>query len=794
MKSYLTFLSRNKLFAAIQAAGLSVSIAFVILIASYVTQQYKTAHQTPDYQHVFALGSDQYLGLTYWDKEELQMNLPELQAVTHMAFEYAPAVRVGDDLVRLTGMLTDADFFRVFPEYELIEGNINDFETSTDILISQSLARRIAVEGEEVTGKMIEVNETMRTIKGVYRDFDNTFFMPFDMLLHISGGWGATQDRNFGSIGYCTTWYRLRPDADLTEANAKVKSLLHKNYDKNWTPENVEKWHPYRIDEAFFFDGASSSLWRRGNIRMLKLLTAVVLLLLLSAIFNYINLSLALTGKRAKEMATRRLLGETRGSVIMKYICESVLFTAVCFLAALLLAYLLTPMMNTLLSSANSMMASFEMDDLAASFSIHLTPVYWLAYICLICLLGITNGLLPAFAASRYKPIDVIRGTWRRNRKMTVNRIFIVAENVLAVFLISIALVMELQMHHMLRRPTHSQVSNRYYIEYAARDYSQMKLFRDKVEQLPFVTATGVGRGMPGRVNMQIGVPAMNGERIYMPIILCDSTYFRLLGLETEEDFSHPLTHSLWMSRSAYNAAGVCDTSTVFARRMNINGSRPDYIGGIVHDFPTSLASAETLNPYGVVMITTPEELRYSNNLLVETIGEDPSYDEQIRQAYHEYRLEQSGVQEDAMVYGFVSKLNQKQLEPVRRTMRLIELFALLALLIALLGMLAMSTYFADENTKQIAVRKVFGSDVRRETWRNVSSYMRLTLIASCIGILLAVWASRVWLQRFAYRITGYEWVFAVAFVALAAIALLTVLWQTLRAARTNPAEELKKE
>jgi putative ABC transport system permease protein len=130
----------------------------------------------------------------------------------------------------------------------------------------------------------------------------------------------------------------------------------------------------------------------------------------------------------------------------------------------------------------------------------------------------------------------------------------------------------------------------------------------------------------------------------------------------------------------------------------------------------------------------------------------------------------------------------------VRRTLRLVELFAVLAVLISLLGLLAMSTYFADENTKQIAVRKVFGADVNSETWRNVRSYMVLTGIACLIGIPLAVWAARVYLERFAYRIENYGWVFAVAALVALAIAFGTVLWQTMKAARTNPATELKKE
>jgi putative ABC transport system permease protein len=123
-----------------------------------------------------------------------------------------------------------------------------------------------------------------------------------------------------------------------------------------------------------------------------------------------------------------------------------------------------------------------------------------------------------------------------------------------------------------------------------------------------------------------------------------------------------------------------------------------------------------------------------------------------------------------------------------------VELFAVLSVLIALLGLLAMSTYFADENAKQIAIRKVFGSDVKQETWRSVRIYMLMVGIACAFGIPLAIWAARLYLQRFAYRIEGYGWVFVVAIVISMTIAFGSVLWQTLKAAKTNPAMELKKE
>jgi putative ABC transport system permease protein len=225
-----------------------------------------------------------------------------------------------------------------------------------------------------------------------------------------------------------------------------------------------------------------------------------------------------------------------------------------------------------------------------------------------------------------------------------------------------------------------------------------------------------------------------------------------------------------------------------------MNGAQPEFIGGVVTDFPTRPASEGESNPNGGIIVTRAEELKWANCLLIGTIGEDKSYDEAIRQAYREFRLETSGVEDPAWRYGFIKDIHRKQLAPVQRTLRLVELFAVLAVLISLLGLLAMSTYFADENTKQIAVRKVFGSDVSQETRRTVRDYMVLVGVACLIGIPLAVWAARLYLERFSYRTDSYGWVFILAAIISLIIAFGTVLWQTLKAAKTNPATELKKE
>ena len=796
MKSYLKFLSRNKLYTAIQAVGLAVSLAFVILIGSYVVQQYRMAHENPAWNRIYAPGTDSFAGLGLWDKEEIEMSIPEVEAATRMSLIQCSVVEFGGQKwpgVSTYGWEVDPDFFEIYSYLEWLEGSPAMFEIKNAAVLSEPMARQIA-RGDDFSsliGQPFKVGEGIYQIAGVVRIPDNSILPQVDMLTNIASNHHIEDGKSFNSIGSVTTLCRVSKGTERADFEAKLHDIILKNYKPVWG-DQVESWKIWRSDELFWTPGiAGNGTNKTGNKQMVRLLTVVVLLLLLSAIFNYINLSFALSGKRAKEMATRRLLGSGRSAILWKHIGESVAFTAVCFALSLVLAKLMVPMMNNLLTAQDDWLGM----ETEMKLQFLMTPGYIAAYLAGILVLGTLCGLLPALMAARYEPIDIIKGSLRRRNKMVFSKVFIVTQNVLAVFLIAMALVMELQMKHMMARPTNSQVDNRFYIDYYATSYDQMKLFKDKVEQLPFVTDVGVGRNLPGFINMSVSIKQEDGSSFNLPVILCDTAYFRLMGLEVLEDFHHPLLNSIWLDETAFNAAGVSDTSSYFRNRVGINGARVDNIGGVVRDFPVeSAASNEVKTLNAAVIVSSMEDIYFSHGLLIGTIGEEKDYERQIMKAYEEYRMEQSGVYEAPWRHGFVRNLYRKQLDPARRTMRLLEIFTVLAVLISLLGLLAMSTYFAGENTKQIAIRKVFGADVNSETWRNVRSYMLLVAIACLIGIPLAIWAAGLYLQCFAYRIDGYGWVFAVAVVLSMAIALGTVLWQTLKAANTNPAIELKKE
>ena len=794
MKSYLKFLSRNKLYTVIEAVGLALSLAFVILIGSYVVQQFQVAHENPDGNRIYIIN------LSFWDKEEIEMSLPEVDKAARLNLAMTSVIQYGAEKVpgvTSFGMEVDPEFFDLFPYYEWKAGSPEMFKVKNAVVLSESMARRLIDRtGGDFAGligqSVVFGDDTDYQIVGVIQDFENGLLPRVDLLSNIASNSKANSAKRFNSVGSITTLSRVSGGVDRTDFESKLHALIVKNYASAWG-EQMKEWPILRLDEVYWNSTLETSElpFKTGNGQMVRLLTIVVLLLLLSAVFNYINLSFALGGKRAKEMATRRLLGSDRRDILWKNIGESIAFTAVCFAVALVLAWLLAPMLNDLLAKRSE----FPNPDMNVGLRFLLTPGYIATYVAGILVLGTLCGLLPAWSASRCEPIDVIKGTLRRKNKMVFSKVFIIAQNALAVFLIALAFVMELQMKHMVERPTHSQVENRYYIDYYATSYDQMKLFKDKVEQLSFVTGVGVGRNLPGFINMQVTFPLDDDTDFPLPVILCDSTYFRLMGLEVLEDFHRPVLNSIWLDETAYFGSHSSDSTFFFMYNVGIYGARVDHIGGVVRDFPVESASAgevPTLN--GGVIVSDMEDIYFSHGLLIGTMGEDKDFERQILKAYEEFRMEQSGACEAPWRYGFVRNIYRNQLDPIRRTMRLVELFTVLAVLISLLGLLAMSTYFAGENTKQIAIRKVMGGDVSSETWRNVRSYMVMVGIACLIGIPLAVWAARLYLQRFAYRIEGYGWVFAAAAAVSVVIAFATVLWQVLKAAKTNPAMELKKE
>ena len=766
MRSYLKFLSRNKLYTAIEAAGLIVSLAFVVIIACYTWQQFSIAREAVDHQRIYALsGGQEYLSAWPGELSVVMDRVPDVEAGGRVSDFGTSAIFNGQ---RVQGSVDlyeiDPEIFEFIPQ-TFISGSADVLKDRNQVILGESFANKISPEMDPV-GKTIIVRNDTCVVGGILKESDRSILKGSDIYRAFKG-----PDEVYTAefvFPVSLVLIKLREGADHKETRALIDTLIRQEFADFYKVNKPERSMTMPFKDVYFYK--SGSVLKHGNKSLLYVLIAVGILLLASALFNYINLSVALAGKRAKEMAIRSTLGESKGRILWRYVSESIVFVSVCMALAMLLAKFLEPVFNRYIAGDIGLEVAYS-------------PTYLAAYILIICLVGVISGLVPAAMTFRHDPVSIIKGEQRRQTKSLFSKVFIIIQNVITVALIAMALVMELQYNHLVNMPLGANVDNLYYI-------SSGSVGRDALASKPYVDKIGVSSGFPGKGNMSIST-TVDGQKYDIRMLECDETAFEMFGFEQVKDFGRPRKGSLWFTESA-------------ARVYNIdedNQAAPDVFsmiwghletGGIIKDFATRSASEISGNEIGLVAIN---DLDGQSTCVLKLNRFDPEVRAELKEIGRQESLRSTGDEEYGEKYfGYIPDLIKKDMEETRNFISLIELFMLLATIISLLGLVAMSAYYAGMQTKDIAVRKVFGGTVASETRKAVTEYLILVVVAILIGVPIAIFLAERYLRQFWYRIDGYGWVFVVAAVMALIISFLAVLWQTLKAARTNPATELKKE
>ena len=765
MKSYLIFLSRNKLYTAIEAVGLAVSLAFVIIIGSYVWQQYAVTWENPDRERVYVPGTPGFPALTYGFPDAIG-DIPEIESVSRMCNVVVhPVIRGENTEAESVGV--EPEFFEICPQFRFVEGSADVLSAPNNAILSASFARKHNLS----VGEALDIAGNNYVVGAILEDLKGTVIKPYDIFLNAAVYKDEWQP--FDNYGSTVTLIKVRPETDRKELYDKLESVCKDVYSSIYGQSFFEHLELSRYDELFFKE--TEGFFRHGDKATLRILMLVGLLLLLSAILNYINLSVALTGKRAKEMAVRQLSGASRAGIIWKYLAESIAFTAVCFAAGLLLAEAFCPAMNALLNNPD------------IPIKIIWSPGYVFAYIVIILLVGVLCGIFPAMMSGRYNPVDVMKGGYRRRSKMVFSKVFIVLQNALAVILIALAITMEAQMHKTQERPMNCNIENIFFLkDFSGEDNAPLK---DALEALPCVRRIGRSSGVPGSINMGQYSTTRDGQDILYKLIRMDSTAFSMFGFEILEDFHAPQFNSVWFSDKTFAATGFDSDYHDISGTLSRRTKGCEQVAGVFKSFPTNNANIGE-EDYAIVSLMRSEDIPFAG-WVIETTPDRKAAKAQIMEAY-------DNSIKGKQIYGslafWVDENIAEAWKPARNNMRLVEIFMLLSIIIALLGLVAMSTYYADEKSRDIAVRKVFGGTVDTEAQRTIREYMVLVGIACVIGIPIAVYAAQEYLKDFIYRLEGYWWIFVVAVLLTGLIAFVSVIWQVLKAAKTNPAIELKKE
>ena len=778
MKSYLKFLSRNKLYTIIEFVGLSVALAFVIISVCFAVQQYAVTRENPDRERIYAVGEGESFLNCYGMKEVFDGKLPEVETVSHFWLQQDQLIHVGDQNFVGNTFVCDVDFFNIFP-VAFKEGIPEMLSERNAAFISEKLVARL---NEENVSKPLIVGSDTLNIVGIIADKGSSLLPEFDVMFNFEYAQSSTiklyRKGPFNNWSNMGTFIKVRPDVDRDELEAKLGALCEVQFEDSPTWEGLKM---VRFDELFF-ESVRTGL-NKGDRSMLRTMVIIGLLLLVSALLNYINLNVALVGKRAKEMASRRLLGAQKSDIVLKFLGEAFVFTLGCFAVGLAIAYAIVPYVNRLLQSD-------------VPISIPFSWPYLVGYLLAVTVVSVLAGIMPAAIVAKVQPIDVVRGTFRFHNRRVLSKVFIVVQNVIAIVLIALVLTMELQMRHMVNRSMGLNVENLFYLGSDLDYTTEKEAFVEELRALPCVKDLASADAVPGVRTMTIGLKKLNDEekRIMVPLLICDTAAFRMLGFEVKERFLDADARSFWITETT--AAGLTGLPHGENNFDSIVKWQEHGIGmpvcGVIADF--SMQDALHVTDEDYVIVLGNKGWDPDSHLLIDVVGDHREAKRAIDVVYKKHCERVFGTYMEPDYDDFVENVIAKQYDKHRRQMRLVEIIMAIAVLLSLLGLVAMSTHFASEREKSIAIRKVFGGTMGSEIRRNLKEYIIMILIANVIAIPVAVWLCGRYLEEFAYRISLSPWIFVVTVGLSVVIAIGSVLWQIVSVARVNPVWALKKE
>ncbi len=774
-RSWFTFLGRNRLYTAVNFIGLTLALAFVLIVADYTVRQVTVDNYQTKADRIYAVCNEEAVYSAYYLQKYLLDRYPEIESTCAIAFDEGKTpVEIGREKLLASVLYADTTFFRMF-DFTLLEGSREEALAARDnVVLSESFARKVFGTFDPM-GQTIQLDNDnhIYVVSGVMRDIERSTIPAADIIMRAERitETNAANDERMSNCGACVTFLLEREGADLQAKTPDILSFFKEIY---W-PYKGNVYSQVRLislRELYFEPVNNSYQLAHGSRSFMLILLGVGLVVLVFAVMNYINLTVAQAGFRAREMAARRLLGASQGNIFLKWILESTLFCAAALLFASSIAELLVPWASQLLGTRIAVW-----DDIS-------WPVAGFTLLAIIAL-GVISGIIPALFVSRYKPIDIVRGTFRRQTKTVYGRVLIAVQNIITITLLAASLAISLQIRHLVNAPMGYQTHDILNISVGIfPDRSTMFHFCNELRSLPEVEAVGLGCGTPHDGGNNNTFPYGPDGMISFQVFIGDSTYFRILGLERLRDNHVAATgQDTWfINQYALRELGISEEATNF--NLGRNYDYPFTIAGIYRDFQVRSALDA---PTSVLLreVNNPDEL-YPWNILVKTTGDHARAYQTIEETFRQI------TDGSSFSARYITDEIAEDFAAQRRLLHIIGIFTIVALLISSLGLFAMAAYYIQQKRQEIAVRRVFGASRREMLTQLMNNFMILVGVAFVIAVPIAVIGLRRWLEEYSVRISLSPWIFLAAGIFAAVVAVLSVGWQSRRAADADPIESLK--
>ena len=794
MKSYLRFLGRNKLYTAIEVVGLSLALAFVIVLSSYIVNDMsvnKVLKNTDDVYLVHAIDYatcyDEIPGL-YGLMPEIENSCTFVQSGRNPSlFQDLTTASYRENKMNVA-ILGVSDTFFDFFTFPLSEGDPENVLTSRNsVVISEKMALTLFPDGDAI-GKEINVFERNPMgiyapdeayedfdldliVTGIFKPFGRTVFIEPDMIMRVD----LIQEKQYAMFrgGMRIAEYSFVKLSDGTDIDA-LKETITKEFMKDGVSKyrgsdfkleiqltpfgEIKKMNP---NCSYAFDNI-----RQGRLFGIYLLMCIFITIV--SLLDYIVLTIAFSRFRIKEIATRQLLGTDRKGIIGRCFAEAFILLAVsCIFAVIIAIAFKEPISQILGAEINPLTQLNEYIILAG----------------IIVMMVAIASAVPSLILSSYSAVNVIKGEARYKDKVTFGKVFIGLAGLLSIGALSVCFGVTRQTRHLINQPFGYEVDDIVCVEF--RSYENR--FHDELKSLTYVDKIGAYGSLPTQWTMTGLRNNATGKYDNIGFIDGNRDFFDILGIRIVDDntsVSAETEEGKWyVCESAYEGLSQYMTDGM----LNFFDAQP--LGGIVEDIKIGNVKEEAYSktPF-VKVIDIPEMIRYGSIIMKVNIDEDKAKN----MIYDFYRSK--GYDDNMFIVYTLREEVERELKEEKNMLKLLTGFSLICILMTIMTIVGLSSYHAKSGEKDNAVRNVFGCSRKEMISKITFDFTIPVIISAVVAIPVAYTVIGRWLEGYVIRTDNSPVIYIGAFAVVLVVALVAVALQAFRLMRTNPAEALKKE
>jgi putative ABC transport system permease protein len=774
---------RNKSFSIINISGLAIGMTSAMLILLWVQNELTCDNFYKNKDRLYQSwnrdkGNN---GISCWAVTPkplgpgLKKDYPEVEKATRVGWDQAILFTVGETKINITGTMVDPDFLTMF-NFPFLKGDMNSALNERDnIVITQKLSKKL-FGNDDAMGKTVRLdNKYNFVVSAVMKDLPNNTQFDFEFLLPWSYMSTIHQDDSSWGSNSTKNYVLLKPNTSLASVNSKIENIIIKHGQSDWTTKSFL----YPVSRLHLYGNFVNGVEDGGKIQTVKVFIIIAAFILLIACINFMNMSTARSEKRAKEVGIRKVVGAQKKSLIFQFIGESILIALIAGIVALFLMQISLPVFNRVTKKE----LFIEYDKI----------YFWFSFLGFILFTGIIAGSYPAFFLSSFKPVAVLKGTFKRaNALITPRKALVVLQFTFAIVLIVCTIIIEQQIKYARDRETGYDKNNITYTFLAGDIPKNYELIKNDLISKGIATAVSK-TSAPLTEGWSDGGADWQGKN---PNDRTDFNFFDTEGnivptagltLLQGRDIdlkNYPTdSNAVILNESAVKAMGF---KNPIGQIIDRGAWGTDWhVIGVVKDFILQ-SPYEPIRP----MIIQGPKANWFNLMHVKlnsanSTAKNIAGMEKIFKTYNpQYPFE----------YHFIDEQYAKKFSDEETTATLSAFFAGLTIFISCLGLFGLATYMAENRIKEIGVRKVLGASVAGITALLSKEFIKLVIISIVIASPIAWYAMNKWLASYNYHIGISPLIFLVAGLMAILIALFTVSFQSIKAALANPVKSLRSE